>query len=309
MCIAPWSRNSEKFYLTKPCTKLLPLQCITQLLIVCYCLLAWICVLTPGTESFIVHWPPSLADGGSIRRTSITSALPAEKKEQLHFGADVSVTSDPLPTESKEEAYNFLRSAKVLEHFLTAGRKSVILSGKDSLMQMWKDCCEFYGSDCLPEPDRFVASETSIQFPGVTCRIEVVSGVKQLEKDGAPIYDCVVIAEKRTVTGLPPLVWIFNKLTGVSSTDDDYKPAQAKAKTRMSIAEKDDRYAIQVKSEVSVLIEFPKFLVQIFPVPKARMEEQGSLSIEKAVLAEIHSSLACANEAVLRWQQSKSLAA
>jgi hypothetical protein len=265
--------------------------------------LSWI---LRGTESFAGAQPPP-----STEKRGPTALYAG--KEQIRFTVDLCVASEPLPTESKEEAYNFFNDDKILDYFLGAGKKAIATRHEltPEMLQMWKEACEYYGPEYLPgQEDKIIVRKTTVDFPGIQLLNEVFSGVKKLkEGEGPPAYQCCLIAERRTVTGLPPLVWLFNKLTG-SSPDDEYTRNSAKGHTRITLVEKEGerKFVIGVQSHVLISMEFPKVFVKLFPAPKSKMEEQGNKAVEKAVRREIDNSFEVLEEAFLNWR-AKAVAA
>jgi hypothetical protein len=238
-----------------------------------------------------------------------TARLFAEK-ETLTFAADFHLTSERLQAESKDDVSRFMRTTACRNHFLSAGGTSNVNEEEltPKLLEKWNDLCDYYGSDFSPEEgDSVVASESNVKFPGLILRNTVFSGVKLVEQEGFPRYRCALIAEKRTVTGLPLFVWVFNKLTG-ASPDDVYSPSNGKASSVISIVEKDGGYAFHFDVKIVIKMEFPKALVNILPFSKEKMEERGTTSVKKAVSQDMEKAMNGANEAFLNWHLSESVA-
>ena len=157
-------------------------------------------------------------------------------------------------------------------------------------------------------------------------------------------YHSVLIAEQRHVTGPAPLVWLYNQLTGGerqrikqqqppatnassqngesdrrrngSSTGEasgyavsriyltkDQPPQQQESPGEYSY------YKIGFDCTVEVLVQFPRFLLKIMPVSREKMEQQGSLSVKKAVEKDILHAIESTTMAFEEWKATTASAA
>jgi hypothetical protein len=259
-------------------------------------LLAWVLSDVP-VQSFIQ--PAALAP----RRP--TAHLYADNgQEVLTFSGNFELTSDHLPG-ATEDVASFFKSKECRNLLLSAGGTRPLAEVKvtPQLKEMWTEMCGFFGSTNLPNDDDYVLiCETTINFPGVCVRNKVYNGVKLLESEnGLPEYELILVADKRSAEGPAPLVWLFNKLTGVKEDDDaEFSPPQGRVKNRVSIVKLEDGdLAVNVDVKFQIVIKFPTILVRLLPVSKEKMEENGTASVLKAISKDIMASVEGTREAFL----------
>jgi hypothetical protein len=233
------------------------------------------------------------------------AALHAEiiKKETVKFTGDLILTSEPLSGAKVEDVAEFFRRKECLDLLLGAGgtRPVTELTASPQLKKLWLEACANFESASSPEDgDPILSTDTIISMPGITLTNTVVNGVKLLEdKEGLPMYETVLIADKRTAQGPAPLVWIYNQLTGAGKTEDDgYSPPQARVMSRASIVEKNGELTFSINVLFQIVVEFPAILVRILPTSKEKMEEQGSASISKAIVKDVDLAIAALRKAV-----------
>lgn len=224
------------------------------------------------------------------------------RKEKLAFHADISISSDPLPERiTKEDALAYLRDSKTRNMLLSAGGSRPVheVPMSDELEQLWKDCCEDYGSEYLPEDgDIILACDSITQFPGVKLVTTVYSGVKKATSESETVqYTFLLVGEEQSVSGV--LTGLFNKLTGNDKKGDSLKPS-GRAKSAVSVIEtQENRLAFNFDASIEINVEFPAFLLKIMPVSKEKAEAQGSASISKAISKDAHKAVTGAYESFL----------
>lgn len=235
------------------------------------------------------------------------AALHAETpKETLQFGKELTFTSDSLDAKVEDVA-EFFRRKECLDLILGAGSTRPIkeMTATPQLKKMWREACDHFESASPPEDgDRILSTDTVLSLPGMTLITTVINGVKFLEDGkGLPMYETVLIADKRTASGPAPIVWIYNQLTGDGKVKDgEYSPPQARVISRASITEKNGQPAFKVQVVFRIVVEFPAILVRILPTSKAKMEEQGINSISKGIAKDVDLSLAALPKAFQNWR-------
>lgn len=227
------------------------------------------------------------------------------EKETLNFSASIETSSTPLDTVSLDVLAEFLKTTLCRDHFLSAGgtSKCIEVDLTPELVELWRECSLRYGLDLLPgEGDAIVLGESCLQLPGLRMVNNVFTGVKLVVGNNMPFYEFLLIGERRQVYGPPPLVWLFNQMTGNSAESEDVvKPTTTKVLSILSITDASDNPCFTFECNAEVIVEFPKFLLKILPASKEKMEEQGAASIKKAIERDINKAVSTVNDAFLKW--------
>ena len=164
-----------------------------------------------------------------------------------------------------------------------------------------------YGDSMLPEDgDRILAVETITQFPGLKMVNKVYNGAKISlnETSGIPKYSFVLIGEELSVSGLPPVVWVFNKLTKAEEKKGSLKPSGVAVSNITAIQGIDGKYAFQFSADIKIMIKFPRALLKILPTNKEKAEASGGSSIAKAVEKDVKLGVKGVRDAFLKFESS-----
>ena len=159
------------------------------------------------------------------------------------------------------------------------------------------------GADCWA-----IAAETSgINFVGL---IKVVSKgifgaqvIVQQERDDRPVFEVTGLSDRRTVTGFPPFVAIYKKLTGEDKDDIESDPdntnVSSLARVTYQPVESDNqkKFVFTVDAIVNIKIKFPSFLLKILPQGKSKTAEKGSEAVSKAIRKDVEKSIKAFEEA------------
>jgi hypothetical protein len=227
------------------------------------------------------------------------------EKETLNFIANIETASTPLDSVSTDVLAEFLKTTVCRNHFLSAGgtSKCVEIDWTTELEDLWRGTCARFCLDTLPcEGDAIVVGETCLQFPGLKLVNNVYTGVKLVEGDNLPSYSFLLIGERRQVYGPPPLVWLFNQMTGNSAEEDNVvKPSNTRVLSILSISDASNSPCFTFVCNAEVIVEFPKFLLKILPASKEKIEEQGTASIKKAIERDISKAVNTVNDAFFEW--------
>jgi hypothetical protein len=187
-------------------------------------------------------------------------------------------------------------------------------------------CDEYYGDDYLPttaDDSSVLVTHSNIQFPGLIVKNTLVSGIALLEQPAGdntksaslPVYKGILLAGHRSVSGAPPVVWLFHQLTagggggddnGVRSFQTNCRAVSTISLLRTTTAQTDtgtSNYSVQTESQVTVFLDFSQRLVRILPMSVQRMELVGSAAVQKAVTRDIGAALNRCSAAFLAWQQ------
>ena len=232
------------------------------------------------------------------------------EKETLKFVANIKTTSEPLESVTIHDLSEFLTTTTCRNLFLSAGgtAKCDEVGLTPELEQIWRDLCETYELDHLPaEGDAVVSSDSVLQFPGLKMVNHVYTGVKLNLCKSLPFYEFLLIGERRQVFGLPPVVWIFNQLTGNSADNEEIvKQPSGKVLSILTISDTGENPCFSFDCSAEIKVEFPKFLVKILPASKEKMEEQGTASVKKAIENDIYKAVNSVNDAFFDWLKLRS---
>lgn len=230
-----------------------------------------------------------------------------DKTSKLTLAAKIKLTSQPLPLkEGEEQLQRFFQLPEHRNLLVTAGGKRPCdeIELTPELVQEWKTACEGVAASQTPnENDTAVLVKTGgIDLPGLHLVSLTKIGVKLIEKTEArsPQYEMTLIGDERTVKGLPPVVWIFNKLTGASSGGEGGTTTKSLTTVRYEITD-NSKVVFQTDSFLSITVKFPAVLLKILPTNKEKAEETGSKAITKAVQKDLEASMKSFEEAYLKW--------
>jgi hypothetical protein len=223
----------------------------------------------------------------------------ASSKSSLEFIGDMVEKSDPLDNVSREDAVRFLQSERFLELLLSGGGKRAVTAVERTpeLEEMWQNAYDKLEMKCQPqEIDSLLATDTVIQFPGLKLTNTVVNGVKKVEKDRV---ECILVAEKRTPSGPPPLVWIFNQLTGGSAQAKFTQP-QGNVLSKLSVVENEQgKLAYETDVKITIVINIPAAVIRLLPTSNEKMEAQGSEAVKKSVAKDVIPALVAVRKACM----------
>ena len=258
-------------------------------------------------ESFgvvVVVVPPIHAIRRStIRSTSCvsqTTQLHAEK-ERLTFAVHIHATSEPMTNVTIYELGQFLSTRTCRDFFLSAGGKTECSEESpisSELEDMWNAECQSHYDPtmALEQGDALVKSQGTVQFPGLKMVNANYCGVKIRSKNDLPYYEIILVGERRNVYGAPPIVWLFNALTGHSSEKGVLRAPSGKVQSVLSVVEQEAGPCFCFDCNAEIIVEFPKTMMKILPISKEKMEEQGTASVKKAIEKDILSALSSVNQ-------------
>lgn len=248
------------------------------------------------TALLVVPFDTALALPSPIAERPAGSNKRSTKKASLLLQGDVTVRSDVLPeTVAPSQVARVLHDKEVLSGFASGGSIPEEVPVSFEWESAWRKYCNlWYGDAYLPSPgDTIFSSNTWTKLPGLSLCTTVWTGVKQLPKTGnqnAPGYCFVVIGQKQTATGLPPIVWMFHQIMGTKPTKGGSVPVDSMVptgpcKSIFSVEERkeDGRLCFRLDSSFQFDIRFPAVLIKLMPMPKAKAEKQASKALSKTI--------------------------
>jgi hypothetical protein len=279
-----------------------------------------------------------------------TSTTASSSSEQLVFDVVLDRTSSAIQATDTREICQYIQSPDCIMHYCSGGgRLNCSLEENNSVLnELWQRACEeYYGREhyynnrsnenSKQHPDRIIATETVLQFPGLKMINRVYNVIKIVDtKESSssssssnpaasihvPELLSFMIGEKQQVKGLPPAVWLFNKLTGYDTRkNQSISPSSGSAFTRItwqtddttttigttsnSATENNTMGRLRIQAHVTIRTNFPKALLRILPVSKAKMEQQGSQAVRKSIEKELDRACDTGAEHFHQWKQQQ----
>lgn len=233
-------------------------------------------------------------------RAKSTAAVAEIKEDEasLVLRADYVGQSKLAPVTSQEAMIDFFRDPKHCACLISAGntRESHTVRVTDELLQRWKRRATSLGASEPETSDNIISVRTGgIRFPGVTVESTSLIGSKLIlptESTGFPSYEFVLIQDQREATGLRPIVWIYNQLTGAGNTERE-KDAAPMSLSRVAPCPTEDgeNVTFKIDSFLEIRIKFPVVLLKILPVSKEKAEAQGADAVIKVLKKDIDVSI------------------
>jgi hypothetical protein len=277
--------------------------------------IATVLLLIRQTQSFhIFQRPPVrfasplLLEATATREKRTVEKAQQDRKATLKFCSDFDFKSDPIPAHFKKDLVEYFCRHECRDLFVSSGGIKTVqkLPMSQDLVQLWEEACDkYYGPYALPnkEDDTIFTVTTQVPFPWLTVELTNCSGAKLIiSEDGIPEYQFYYIGEKKSANGSAPMVWLYEKLTGSSSTpkNDVFLPPSGKANSRVYITESDGACYINFDVDFWVKATFSRLLLRILPTSKAKMEQQGSASISKLIAKEVPEAVCAVREMFLK---------
>lgn len=143
----------------------------------------------------------------------------------------------------------------------------------------------------------------------------------------SPEYQFLLLAEDFQADGPPPLVWIFNQLTGKGGNKGKRGKRSTEVSTKVLNGEphdihtylrvwasdskpiqgdiKADRIVFKACCRAEINIKFPSILLHILPVPKEIIEKQGNKALTRSMERDLVPGVNAFREAFIKWQQRR----
>ena len=235
-------------------------------------------------------------------RSTVLFASPGETT--LELKGVVEVSSNPLPSLPADKMASFFESKEVRNMLVTAGGKRPCeeLSAAGAILEEWKEACSVVGAQLPDESDSPLSVKTGgIDFPGLHLTSKAKIGAK-LVQEPSPRYEFVLIGDEQTVTGLPPVTWVYNKLTGAGKDGEKSgNNSSTSSLTTISYDETaDGKTVIKSNASLSIEVKFPSILLKIMPTNKEKAEETGGNALCKTLEKDVQASMEAVEKAYLK---------
>lgn len=220
----------------------------------------------------------------------------------MTLSGSMDVSSTNLPLVTNEEFSAFLEDNYYLLVSAGGQRELKELKLTPELVNMWKNACKLSGAEePNEETDSAVQVRTGgIDFPGLHLVSLAKIGVKKIkDSDSKRLYQFILLGDEQKVSGLPPVVWIFEKLTGSKEKDSKDRQSSSSVTTVSYKDVNDSEIAFSISSQLTIQVNFPKVLLKILPTNKEKAEESGGKSIKKLLEKDVAASMKAFEKAYL----------
>jgi hypothetical protein len=177
----------------------------------------------------------------------------------------------------------------------------------------WVEEAQLFGLEKPVDSDKLIKLKLETSFLVFTIYAIAVLGVKLLlpqksdidEKHG-PEYQLTLLGEEFHADGPPPLVWIFNQITGADKPTKASADHKIHGMFRFWATTKPDgnNLVFETKEDIQVNIKFPTLLLQLLPVEKKIIEKEASQALQKSLERDLPPGLKNFRDAYIRWLRS-----
>lgn len=310
------------------------MKAITALVLL---LLVCMDIVPPVKSCFVIDQATKTTPVACERRTSATSILCstrhyattpiADKLDKdstsgLRFAAASTYRSKdvPLPNDMEQDIFaSFFSTKNNNHHLLTKGTRNNVqtLDSKEipKHMKQWIEEAERMGAAKPDLNDSLLSLSVRTPFLVFVLNVSATLGAKLLwhpfaTKEGGrkselllPEYQFLLLDQTFRADGPPPLVFIFDQLTGINKkvrgTYRQPNHALFQVTAEPSPDGKHLSFMSRMNSELN--IRFPKILLKLLPVPKERIEKEGSTSLQNNMERDVPPGVDLFQEAYSKW--------
>lgn len=224
-----------------------------------------------------------------------------------------------------EDVVRFFERPEHRDIMLTAGGKRACeeidlpadtVEGK-RLRDAWRRACVDVGAtppdDDDDNRDTVLKVRTGgFRLPGLTLVSTAKIGARLVEdaENESLRYEFVLVGDERSVSGAPPIVWIYERLTGGGGNNNDNDSSTTtttRSLTTTSYRKVDEgaSFVFETDGYLSVNVEFPSFLLRILPGDKAKAEERGGQAFQKLLDGDVTPAMKAFEKAFVTWIKQK----
>lgn len=244
----------------------------------------------------------------STNRTATSSMM------TLNLIGQTVVSSEPTIFNRSRSLNDFFALSRTAELLLQGSKNNSIQEIKNvnmELYEQYKQNCAMFNASLPSTDDRIYNVTTSgVRFPGLHVMSTVTIGVKLISTSVFPSYEIVLIRDSNYAEGNPLFLWFFNKVTG---NDKIIKGDQAEKKVQTAfsinrigvVLQENDMILFQGNATLSLLLQFPSFLLKALPgASKEKSERTGSKYLKKALDDDLPAALEGLRKEYSRWLQT-----
>lgn len=248
----------------------------------------------------------TLIIGRAVPSEQAGVAQDGDEETTLTLQGTISVSSNELRVTSLEEVSEFFRTQSHRDLLVTGGgeRPCTAIEATSDQLKDWKNECLALGASEPDENDSILSVITrGLEFPGLKVESSSVIGVKYVDAptSTSPKYEFVLLANEQAVSGLPPAVWIFKKLTGANDKGSTGENSKFKSLSTVTFEQTDNgKVVFRTEAFLRIGVTFPKILLKILPGDKKTIEERGGTSIVKTLDKDVKQSMEAFESAYLK---------
>lgn len=268
------------------------------------------------------------AQGHLIRRLYSSATSPSRDVHQdtsgLMFKASTVYKSRdasmPKHRKHREEILRFFSTDEANFHLLAKGTHNVVKEVDDhevsTQLDHWTSEAHYMNAKIPTTDDKLLSLSVTTPFLVFVLKVTAMLGVKILwhsyqitTSDDAhtevklPEYQFILLDQTFSAEGPPPLVFIFNQLTGINKTaKGTYKQPNHALFTVKATPSKDiKRVSFVSRMTAELNIRFPEILLKLLPVPKERIEKEGSHSLKRNMERDVPPGVDLFRNAYVDW--------
>ncbi|KAL3771232.1 hypothetical protein ACHAWO_005172 [Cyclotella atomus] len=263
------------------------------------------------------------------RRTQLHStSMPTTKRPSknqhtsgLRFKASTMYKSKdaPLPqcNNSVDKLTSFFDTDKTYFHLLAKGTRNrvhdVDKHQVPKYLDRWTKEAHMLGCDKPTTNDLLLALSVTTPFLVLVLKVTAIIGVKLVwrsyscqsthESIKLPEYQFILLDQSFSADGPPPLVFIFNQLTGINKTAKGTYEQPNHALFTATAEPSQDRRRVAFVSNMTaeINVRFPELLLKLLPVRKEVIEKEGSASLKKNMERDVHPGVDLFRNAYVDW--------
>jgi len=253
------------------------------------------CVASFHTNAFVAKRRASASRTVQFDLYATATEIETKTAPTLLFSSDMILEVDPVPKISPDKVVEFFKIGENRNTAVSGGGKNPVetIEMTPELMAQWKKLAKENGGEEPESTDVFLSVTTGgINFPGLKLKSQALIGSKLVLESTYPEFQFTLLGSENTAEGLPPVVWIYNKLTGAGQEGGE-SSQETSSFTRVVVMPNgnDKELIIKADCSLSVGVNFPKILMKILPVSKEKAEEQGSEAISKTIQKDLTASM------------------
>lgn len=238
----------------------------------------------------------------------------------LAFRASLSYTTEPAPLPTSKKSLVDFFSLEQHRNSLLVGSGNIKVEPWEAqrsalpeilLKRRWVEEVQLFGLEKPVNSDKLIQLKLKTSFLVFTIYAIAVLGVKHLlpqklddDEKTSPEYQLTLLGEEFHADGPPPLVWIFNQITGADKPKKATKDHTIHGMFRVWAKPSAKNLAFESTADIRVDIKFPALLLQLLPVEKKIIEEEASKALQKSLQRDLPPGLVKFRDSYVRWLRS-----
>lgn len=232
-----------------------------------------------------------------------------KKRTEVEFEGSFISNTHPLPNTSADRIIAFFRDPDHRDLVLKGGgNPTEQILPTPELYDEWRVQSRVVRSEPPAPNDPILAISSKVPLlPGLSISATSYMGCKFLQNPRTllPIYEFTLIKDEYAAQGSKPLVWIFNRMTGVGGDSDSSRKTHALSRVSMEPCESGTSIIMQYFGFVKVSCSVPGALIRILPMSKKKAQEKVSNAMVKQLEREGLASIQKFQRAFEEWLEQR----